>query len=652
MKKILFTLCILLTFGASAQSMRGKLKSEKSNEALRYGNVDFYKDDKLVASVLTDEEGNYNVALDTGAYRCVINYVGHEPVEQQVYIASDEKNDISMKEDPARKIPMPESKSVRNGWSDMDATDEMEDVSIMGGGEFSRSSGKKVAELDYTETYDPGGIVSSDYRGDIDGSPMGYMGDEGRARSGALTAGEINDFSKWKLWEDISKSELRSFSSAWAIEPLGRYTLALKSQSGLPLADAAVNLIADGNTIFTSRTDNTGKAELWLTITGDSITYNKVYMEIDYRGQKSTIKNVKVFDRAVNTHTLEVEECKETNNVDIAFVVDATGSMGDELAYLKEELNDIVFKSKKMDDKLNLRFASVFYRDQGDEYVTRTSDFTRVLSESVLFIGQQYAGGGGDYEEAVEVGLDSAINSLSWSEEARSRILFLILDAPPHNNTKNREKLRKLTAEAAKKGIRIVPVGASGINKQTEYLMRSMAIATNGTYTFLTNHSGIGNSHIEPTTDEYEVETFNDILVRILKSYTYMPDCNQNLPELNLEYPDSVVTIANDSLLNVDSLSTSTYDSVTNEHHHTWVLPEVQWSYYPNPTTGILNVKADVDIEELYLTDLSGKLLQSITHVNANRVYQFDMTEYVTGIYLIRYLHKDRWISGKVILQR
>jgi hypothetical protein len=63
-------------------------------------------------------------------------------------------------------------------------------------------------------------------------------------------------------------------------------------------------------------------------------------------------------------------------------------------------------------------------------------------------------------------------------------------------------------------------------------------------------------------------------------------------------------------------------------------------------------VKADTDIEELFLTDLTGKLLQSIKHLEKDRVYQFDLSQYVTGIYLIRYLHEDKWISGKVVLQR
>ncbi len=69
---------------------------------------------------------------------------------------------------------------------------------------------------------------------------------------------------------------------------------------------------------------------------------------------------------------------------------------------------------------------------------------------------------------------------------------------------------------AAKKGITIIPLAASDTDKQTEYLMRTFALLTNGTYTFLTNDSGIGNNHIKPTIDSYEVEKLNDLLLRLI----------------------------------------------------------------------------------------------------------------------------------------
>jgi hypothetical protein len=641
--RLIITFFVLLgSFSLSAQSLSGNLRSESTEEVLGYGNVDIFQNEKLVASVLTDKLGNFNVALDTGSYQCVINYADHLPITKSIRVESDEVADFNMEVDPTLPVA-PKLDDYEIGETSARSLESVAVSSTKGRGSRMFRGKKSSAPVYHSEGYSSG-YTASDYSGG------GKLGGSESLRSGALTAGEINDYSKWKMWQDISDSELKSYADSWAIAPKGRYTLELRSQSGLPLADAIVQLFANrSKVIYSARTDNTGKAELWYTTIGEEVVRKGLSIKIDYRGQKEELKNVTPFDEGVN-HVMMRVECSEMNNVDIAFVADATGSMGDELNYLKEEMNDIIFKSKQISSTLNFHFANVFYRDEGtEEYVTRQMDFSRILSKSVKFIDNQRAGGGGDYEEAVEVALDSAINNLNWNVEARTRIIFLILDAPPHNTEINQKKLNELMRKAAEKGIRIVPVGASGINKSTEYLMRTLAIATNGTYTFLTDHSGIGGSHIEPSTDEYEVETFNDILVRIVKSYTYMPDCEQNIPDLDLNYPDSLVSSV-PTIDSLDSANTNPRDSIN--INNPIERPEVKWSYYPNPTNGIINVKADTDIEELFITDLTGKLLQSIKKLEKDQVYRVDLSQYVTGIYLIRYLHEEKWITGKVVLQR
>ncbi|MFB6351217.1 MAG: hypothetical protein ABEN55_03150, partial [Bradymonadaceae bacterium] len=59
----------------------------------------------------------------------------------------------------------------------------------------------------------------------------------------------------------------------------------------------------------------------------------------------------------------------------------------------------------------------------------------------------------------------------------------------------------------------------SGIDKSAEFLLRSMAIATGGTYVFLTDDSGIGGNHIEPTIGEYEVHKLTDLLTAVAVRY-------------------------------------------------------------------------------------------------------------------------------------
>ncbi|MNJ86629.1 hypothetical protein D3C87_41330 [compost metagenome] len=633
-------LCILLlgTTTLFSQSISGNMNSEAHSEALRYGNVDIYKGDKLVASVLTDRLGNFAVALDTGTYVCVMNYAGFSPIKKEIKVTGDEVADFKMKVDPSAPKRSPKSEETYFEGE----MREISEVAVTSYKTDSKLSKKDISRMPTRSTSHvlstTPGVVSASGKGSREDAAFG----RNVASSKLLTAGEINDFAKWKMWQDLSKGELESYQKTWQIAPSGRYTVMLQSENGIPIVDAMVQLLLNKNVVFTTRTDNTGKAECWLTIKNETPEVTgKLSIQISYNGKISTIHKVTAFEKGLNHQKLAIS-CQEVENVDVAFVVDATGSMGDEISFLQAEMSDVIFQSKQISNKLNFRFANVYYRDAGDSYVTKSMNFSRILSESDVFINEQSAGGGGDFPEAMDVGLDTAINHLSWSENARARILFLVLDAPPHNGSEINARLQRLIHQAAEKGIRIVPVGASGIDKSTEYLMRALALGTNGTYTFLTDHSGIGNSHIKPSTDSYEVETLNAILVRILKSYTYMPDCQQQIPDLALNIPDSIVT----SVPAKDSSDTNV------------VAPDpkalnITWSYYPNPTNGIIHILPNTDIKELYVSDLSGKVLQIIPKLKKDERIQVDLSGYTTGIYLIRYLDENNhWLSGKVVLQR
>jgi hypothetical protein len=617
---------ILIPLAAHAQSISGTIKSLSTTEDLGYANVDIYKETKLVASVLADKEGNFSVQLDTGLYRAEIIYAGYKKITKEIYVRGDEKSNFGLDKD-ATSTFKEKNRTIKPSYSY-----DSEDADAISKEDYEGSGAARGLE---SKGYSAPMMMGSRSRSD---SKIPAISNQGQA--GTLTAGEINDFSKWDLWTDLKQDELYNHRAAWNFSPEQRYMAQVTDQNGLPLADLPVYLVTkQGTRLFAARTDNTGKAELWQSLLFKQQDHGSMLsIHVLYNGKMHIIKKAKSFGNGNNSIQLN-RGCNQSQKVDIAFVVDATGSMSDELSYLTAELNDVIFKSKQISPTLNFSFANVFYRDHQDDYLTRTQDFTRILSESVAFIGEQQAGGGGDFEEAVEVALDSAVNSLNWSTDARARIIFLILDAPPHNTPEIQEKLNRISLQAAEKGIRIVPLVASGIDKGTEYLMRSIALATNGTYAFLTDHSGIGGSHLKPSTDEYEVETLNDLLVRVIKSYTYMPDCTNELPELNLSYPDSSVTYTPND--------TTSSDSTTNAPATT-----IAWKYYPNPTRGIVTIQASVNITELYITDLSGKVLHVIKDIKAENPVRADLSGYASGIYLIRYPVGKQWVSGKVVLMR
>ncbi len=64
---------------------------------------------------------------------------------------------------------------------------------------------------------------------------------------------------------------------------------------------------------------------------------------------------------------------------------------------------------------------------------------------------QNVAGGGGDTPEAVVEAMQVSINELQWSSENSTKIMFLILDAPPHQSEESIRKLYEKSKTGSKK---------------------------------------------------------------------------------------------------------------------------------------------------------------------------------------------------------
>ncbi len=351
------------------------------------------------------------------------------------------------------------------------------------------------------------------------GSSSGSGDSTANVPAGQITAGEWNDLDNWDFWKNLHANDtIAGYQDYWKFYPTKRYSVSVKNFFGKPIADCQVQLKGmGGGVVWEARTDNFGRAELWANLYNDGSDASLIF--ITDGSDFVAIQNPVEYGFGINQATLN-SQAFPLDAVDVAFVVDATGSMGDEITYLQAELTDVLNRIKSFNNNLNLRAGSVFYRDIGDDYVTKVSPLTNNFSQTQSFVNNNHAGGGGNFPEAVDQALDVAINNLEWSAKARARIAFLILDAPPHQDQNEVIlRLQRAIREAAKKGVKVIPVTASGIDKETEFLMRYCALATNGTYVFITNHSGIGNHHIEPTVGEYEVEFLNDLMVRLVKKY-------------------------------------------------------------------------------------------------------------------------------------
>lgn len=336
---------------------------------------------------------------------------------------------------------------------------------------------------------------------------------------GLITAGEWNDLENWDFWISLLEtSEYNEMEDVWTIDPSRRVAVELIGINNIPMRDAHLRLMSDSEVLWEAQTDKEGTAELFIEPynLNSSHKLSELHLTIN---EDITMDNLLSIDQGVNEYTLNYLGNTNSRGAEISFIVDATGSMGDELEFLKDELYDVIKRvQEEHTDKL-IMTSSVFYRDETDEYVTRISDWSSDVSNTVDFIKEQSAGGGGDFPEAVHSALDASINGLSWSQDVTTKISFLLLDAPPHQQDQVLDNLRETISNAAAKGIKIIPIVASGIDKETEFLMRFMSVLTNGTYVFITDDSGIGNSHLVPTVGDYDVEFLNDLMVRLLSEY-------------------------------------------------------------------------------------------------------------------------------------
>ena len=381
---------------------------------------------------------------------------------------------------------------------------------------------------DYPGTPDGGGTYMEGDDGG-GGGPNGGSGEgeDPQEYAGKVTAGEWRDLDHWLFWSklmtstqyDQQGSDYTKFCSYWGFYTNNRVAVRVTNESGDPQQDIAIQLLQNDAVVYQARTDNRGETNLFVGLTKEDKNVDAAALTLVVDGKKME----QPVELTAYGQEPQWNECKAsvtaTTNIDIAFIVDATGSMMDEIDFLKADLTSIISTVQGKNVTANIRTAALFYRDEGDDYLTRESDFTTNLATTTSFIAAQEADGGGDYPEAVHSALEAGLQKLAWREGNSIRLAFMLLDAPPHHENNVLGSLHKSIPLYAQKGIRIIPVAASGVDKQTEFFLRFTAIATDGTYVFLTNHSGIGEDHIEPTIGEYKVELLSDLIVRLINQY-------------------------------------------------------------------------------------------------------------------------------------
>jgi hypothetical protein len=172
--------------------------------------------------------------------------------------------------------------------------------------------------------------------------------------------------------------------------------------------------------------------------------------------------------------------------MDVVFLVDTTGSMGDEISVVKKSLVDMIAEIEGGKPRPDVRFGLVVYRDRGDEYVTRLSKLTDDTDAVIKEVKAIEASGGGDEPESVNEALHVTINDMNWDwNVSTEKTIFLIGDAPP-NVYENDYTWEKETKQALKKEIIINTIGASGLSAEGVDTFTKIAKGSEGTFQYLT----------------------------------------------------------------------------------------------------------------------------------------------------------------------
>jgi hypothetical protein len=340
----------------------------------------------------------------------------------------------------------------------------------------------------------------------------------------SLSAGSIDDNELWDQYL-LYRQEFEALGLPISpVEVEGRQIIEVTDDAGEPVVGADLEVRdASGAVVETLRTYSDGRALFHAPTTADPDTQQRTTFEVTATkgGTSATIE----LDPETATHPLVLDGAENgALALDVLFLIDATGSMSDEIERLKANIASVSEQIGTLPGEPEVRFAMTVYRDRGDAYVTRTFDFTSDLGQFSDALDEVAADGGGDTPESLGAALDEAVDAPSWRDDDAVKLVFLVADAPPHlpgdAGFEDEPDYAEAVREAARRGIKVMPVASSGLDAQGEYVFRQLAQITMGRLVFLTygaDGSSPGSSTpLNVAPDDYDVLSLDALIVQLV----------------------------------------------------------------------------------------------------------------------------------------
>lgn len=299
-----------------------------------------------------------------------------------------------------------------------------------------------------------------------------------------------------------------------------RITARVLDSAGKPVANAAVSVRADGKVLASGLSYADGSFRFYPAAVGARSGSLELTASAGGMGASATTR--RDGPRVVELRLQGRRTLPDPLPLDLLFVMDTTGSMGEEIERLKATIEIIHDNLAALRPRPLIRLGLVLYKDLGDEYVTSVSPFTDDLDAFRAALDPVVASGGGDGPEDLESALDDAVNRMDWNRGGL-RLAFVVTDAEAHLDYGRRYTYVDAANDARARAIKLYTIGTGGLPLEGEYLLRQVSQLTDARYIFLTygesgeSEGGAEGSVSHHTGSNYQTDKLEAIVIRFVK---------------------------------------------------------------------------------------------------------------------------------------
>ncbi|MEM6786713.1 MAG: vWA domain-containing protein [Myxococcota bacterium] len=301
------------------------------------------------------------------------------------------------------------------------------------------------------------------------------------APAGPVRAGEWDDNANWREFNAYLAGQVHL-----PLEPVDvsrRRFIVVRDRAGKPLPNCSVTVGESAGQGPTLALTTSAEGRAWFFPRAEGFVGSRFEARVRCAGSEATQAFVVDRPDGVVDVKLDVSRPRAPRVVDVAFILDTTGSMGEEIEAVKETIRRATGLFRNLGAQI--RIALVEYKDNRDAFVTRVYGFSTDLARFSQQVDGLYAAGGGDTPENANRGLSVALSDLSWSRTSVARMAFLIGDAPPHLDDPQEVSYAASMRRANRRGIKVYTIAASGMDATGQAVWRQIAQYTGATNMFV-----------------------------------------------------------------------------------------------------------------------------------------------------------------------